>query len=60
MATTGSAGLSQNYGVNAGNLLQQQGDARASGIMGAWNGAANSLNSGINSYLMYRGGYFGK
>jgi hypothetical protein len=58
VATNGSANASQNYGNNASNLLQQQGDARASGILGAWNGANSSINNGINAYMMYRGGWY--
>lgn len=67
----GLAGIGQtatNTGVMAGqasannisNLLSQQGSARASGIMGqgnAWSGAANT---GLNAWLLNRGGYFGR
>ena len=37
----------------------QGGDARASGIMGGANSWAGGINSGINNYLLARGGYFG-
>lgn len=64
------AGYGQQANAQAGNaigqssntqsqLLTQQGDARASGIMGGANSVAGALNSGLNSYLMYKGGYFG-
>lgn len=48
------------YAANAGNLLQQQGDARASGIYGTTNGITNNLNAGLNTWLMYRGGLYGQ
>lgn len=66
-ATQGGAYLGQQSANNIGNSLQNQGDARASGILGASNGWINSLNSGINTGLAinryqnpgYGGGYGG-
>ena len=57
-ATGAAVGSGANYAANAGNLYQQQGDARASGIMGAYNSGANALNSGLNNWMLYKGGYF--
>lgn len=48
----GVAGMSQ--------ANTQAGDARASGIMGAANGVSNALNTGLNAYMLYRGGYFNR
>jgi hypothetical protein len=45
---------------NTGNALVAGGDARASGIMGQANSWSNSLNSGLNNYLLYNGGYFNR
>lgn len=45
--------LGQGYANNIGNAAMSAGNARASGIMGAANGWANSINSGINNYMMY-------
>lgn len=56
-AATSQAGM--NAANNSSNALMAAGDARASGIMGAANGWSNSLNSGVNNYLLMRGGYFG-
>lgn len=42
------------------NAMQQGGDARASGIMGSANAWSGALNSGLNTYLLQRGGYFNK
>jgi hypothetical protein len=66
----GLAGAGQTANDNLGNAylstgndirnsLYAQGNARASGIMGAANSVTNSINSGLNNYLLYRGGYFG-
>jgi len=45
---------------NIGNTLMASGDARASGILSSYSNAANSINSGLSNYLLYRGGYFTK
>jgi hypothetical protein len=44
---------------NIGQLQMAGGEARASGILGQANSLSNSLNSGLNNYLLYRGGAFG-
>lgn len=46
--------------ANVGNALMAGGDARASGIMGAANSWSNALNSGVNAYGLYKGGFFKK
>jgi hypothetical protein len=46
-------------GSNISQLLQNSGDARASGILGMSNSIGGALNSGLNNYLLMRGGYFG-
>ena len=45
---------------NMGNALMAGGDARASGIMGAANSWSNNLNAGLNTGLLYSGGYFNR
>lgn len=59
-----SANALGQFGANAagniGNSLMAAGDARASGVMGQANSLSNSLNSGLNNYLAYRGGFFGQ
>ena len=52
----GSAASS--YAANAGNAYQNAGDARASGIMNSTNALTGSLNNGLNTWLMMRGGWF--
>ena len=49
----------QNTANQNSNYMQNAGDARASGILGQYNGAANSINSGLNNWMRYRGGWFG-
>ena len=49
-----------NASSNIGNALMAGGDARASGIMGSANSLTGALNSGLNSYMLYKGGYFTK
>lgn len=44
---------------NVSNSLMAGGDARASGIIGQANSLSGALNSGLNNYLLYQGGYFG-
>ena len=53
------AALGQNSANSISGLLQAGGDARASGIMGQANSIGGALNSGLNNFLLYRGGYFG-
>jgi hypothetical protein len=48
----------QNSANNISNLYNQQGDARASGIMGQANSISGALNTGLNNWMLYRGGYF--
>jgi hypothetical protein len=59
-----ATGSTAQAGSNAANSISQgmmaSGDARASGIMGAANGTSSALNSGVNNYLLYKGGYFNK
>lgn len=57
-AQTAQAG--QNSANNISAAYQNIGDARASGLLGQGNAIGNALNTGLNSYLMYRGGYFNK
>jgi hypothetical protein len=60
VATNNGANAVQN-GVNGMSQANtQQGDARASGIMGTANGISSSINSGLNNYMLYRGGYFNR
>jgi hypothetical protein len=61
-ATSQGVNLGQNYGANAGNLMQQQADSRASGVMGAANTWASGAGSLMNNQLLKRllgqgGGY---
>lgn len=59
--TAANAGsqAAMNTGNNVAGLLQNQGNARASGILGRANSVGGALNSGLNNWLLYRGGYFG-
>jgi hypothetical protein len=59
-ATGSTAAAGQNAANNISQNYLASGDARASGIIGSANSWSNSLNSGLNNYLLYRGGYFGK
>ncbi len=48
---TGQMGqAAQNYAQNAGNLMTQQGNARASGYVGSANGWNNAIGQGMNQY----------
>jgi hypothetical protein len=58
-ATNTGVQAGQQSAQNIGNLLSNQGAARASGIMGQANSLSGALNSGLNNYLLYNGGYFG-
>jgi hypothetical protein len=54
-ATNNAVNVGQSYAANAGNLIQQQGDARASGIMGAANSVVNGINNGMSLWAWQRG-----
>ena len=53
-ATTQTIGAGAAYANNAGGLLQAQGDARASGVLGQANSVSGALNGGLNAWLMNR------
>lgn len=60
-ASTNTLGqLGQGYATNIGNTTMAAGNARASGIMGSANSIAGGINSGLNNYLLYQGGWFNK
>ena len=60
-ATANSLGqLGAQSAANVGNSLMAAGDARASGIMGGANSWSNALNTGVNTYGLYKGGFFKK
>jgi hypothetical protein len=60
----GATGQTAQAGSNMANNVSQnylaQGDAQAAGGMGSANSWNNAANSGLNNYLLYRGGYFNK
>ena len=58
-ATSQGVNAGQNYANNYSQAQQNIGDARASGVVTGISGVTNALNSGLNNYLLYRGGYFG-
>lgn len=58
-ATNTASSAASATGANVSNLLAQQGQARASGILGAVNSGTNAINSSLNAWLLSRGGYFG-
>jgi hypothetical protein len=55
VATGSAVNTGSNYAANAGNLMQQQGDARASGIMGTTNSVVNGINNGMSLWALQRG-----
>lgn len=57
-ATNAGVIAGQNYANAAGQNAMAAGAARASGIMGSANSWGNALNTGLNTYMMYRGGWF--
>ena len=57
-ATNTGVVAGQNYANNAANIHQNTANARASGVMGAANGVAGAINSGLNNWMLYRGGWF--
>jgi len=59
-ATGAALNSGQNYANNASGIQQGIGDARASGIVSGITGATNALNSGMNNWMLYRGGYFNR
>ena len=50
-AASNQAGQAGEYGVNAGNLMTQAGQANAAGQMGAANSLAGGLNAGASAYM---------
>jgi hypothetical protein len=58
VATGQAANAGNNYANAQSNSQMAQGDARASGIMGAANSIGNAVNSGFNNY--YMGQYLNK
>jgi hypothetical protein len=58
-ATTQAGGAAMQTGANVGNLLMNQGNARASGIMGQSNAIVGGANDLASIYGAWRGGYFG-
>jgi hypothetical protein len=52
VATGQAANAGNNYANAQSNSQMAQGDARASGIMGAANSIGNAVNSGFNNYYM--------
>jgi hypothetical protein len=51
-ATTQAVQTGANTSNALAGLYQNQGDARASGVLSGYNAAANSINQGWNNYLM--------
>lgn len=58
-ATTQAGNAAMTTGANVGNLLVNQGNARASGIINQTNAITGGVNDLASLYGMYRGGYFG-
>jgi hypothetical protein len=54
-ATQQTGNAFQNYGNNASNLLQSQGDARASGILGTANSIGNAIGGGLGLWGYMQG-----
>lgn len=50
-ATNTAVTTGANYANNAGQLMQNAADARASGVMGGANSVTNAINSGLNTWL---------
>lgn len=59
-ATNDAVGIGQNYAKAYSNAQQQAGDARASGIISGVGAATNAINTGINNWMLYRGGWFNR
>jgi hypothetical protein len=58
-ATNNVGALGANMAGNVGNALMARGEANAAGRLGAANSIAGSLNSGLNNFMLMRGGFFG-
>jgi hypothetical protein len=58
-ATNTGVAAGQNYANQFGANTMAAGDARASGVLNAYSGITNAANTGLNNYLLHRGGYFG-
>ena len=52
-AASGAAGSGANFSGQMSNSIQGQGQAQASGIVGASNAITGGINSGINNSLLY-------
>jgi len=60
-AATNNVANAANNNTNAlMQTTQAAGDARASGVLGAANSISGALNSGLNNWMLYRGGYFAR
>lgn len=59
-ATSQAVQTGQQTATNIGNAYQNQADARASGVLGGVNAGLGAINSGLNAWLLNRGGYFNK
>lgn len=57
-ATNANAQMGAQTASNIGNLQMAGGEARASGILGQANSLGNAVNSGLNNYMLYQGGWF--
>lgn len=58
-ATTQAGNAAMTTGTNVSNLLVNQGNARASGIINQTNAITGGVNDLASLYGMWRGGYFG-
>lgn len=58
-ATTQAGNAALTTGANIGNLLVNQGNARASGIVGQTNAITGGINDLASLYGLWRGGFFG-
>lgn len=59
-AANTASSAAANTGNNVSSLLSNTGAARASGVLGQANSISNALNTGLNSWMLYRGGLFGQ
>lgn len=53
-ATNATTTAGMNYANNAGNLQQSIGDSRASGVLGTANSITNSVNGGLQNWMMWK------
>jgi hypothetical protein len=58
--TSATAQAGQNAANNISGNYLAAGDARASGVLGSANSWMNTANSGLQNWLLFRGGYFDK